>query len=119
MQEIVLVIHLILTISLVILVLIQKSEGGALGIGGGQGGKMSGRGATTVLTRITTFLAVAFFITSLVLAVIAKQQTGDSSVFDDEEQAVEQPAPEDRDAPIIPEEEPVIPEEAPVMPETD
>ncbi len=102
MQEVVLVVHLILTISLVILVLIQKSSGGALGIGGGQGGMMAGRGSATLLTRITTFLAVGFFVTSLGLAVIAKQQTTDSSVFDVEEPVIEQTEPEDKPEPVIP-----------------
>ena len=105
MQEVVLVIHLILTISLVVMVLIQRSSGGALGIGGGQGGMMAGRGAATILTRITTFLAVGFFVTSLGLALIAKQQTADSSVFDVEPVVVEQTEPEDKPEPIIPDSE--------------
>ncbi len=106
MQEIVLVIHLILTISLVVLVLIQKSSGGALGIGGGgQGGMMAGRSSATLLTKVTTFLAVAFFVTSLGLAVIAKQQTEESSVFDVEEKVIEQTEPEDKRVPIIPDSE--------------
>ncbi len=105
MQEVVLVIHLILTISLVVMVLIQRSSGGALGIGGGQGGMMAGRSAATMLTRVTTFLAVGFFVTSLGLAVIAKQQTADSSVFDVEPTVVEQAEPEDKPEPIIPDSE--------------
>lgn len=104
MQEVVLVVHLILTISLVVMVLIQRSSGGALGIGGGggQGGMMAGRGSATVLTKITTFLAVGFFITSLGLAVIAKQQTADSSVFDVETPVIEQTEPEEKTEPVIP-----------------
>lgn len=102
MQEVVLVIHLILTISLVVLVLLQRSAGGALGIGGGQGGMMAGRGSANILTRLTTFLAVGFFVTSMSLAVIAKQQTADSSVFDVEETVIEQTEPEDKREPIIP-----------------
>ncbi len=105
MQEIVLVVHLILTISLVILVLIQKSSGGALGIGGGgggQGGMMAGRSSATFLTRVTTYIAVGFFVTSLGLAVIAKQQTADSSVFDVDKKTIEQTIPEDKTEPVIP-----------------
>lgn len=104
MQEVVLVVHLILTISLVVMVLIQRSSGGALGIGGGggQGGMMAGRGSATVLTKITTFLAVGFFITSLGLAVIAKQQNSDSSVFDVEVPVIEQTEPENKTEPVIP-----------------
>jgi len=115
MQEIVLVIHLILTISLVILVLIQRSTGGALGIGGGGGGMMSGRSAATLLTRITTFLAVGFFMTSLGLAVIARQETADKSVFDVKTPVVEQPVPtkdnaKDSEKDIKDKPEPVIPD---------
>ena len=73
-----------------------------MGIGGGQGGMMAGRGSANILTRITTFLAVGFFVTSLGLAVIAKQQTADSSVFDVEETVIEQKEPEDKPEPIIP-----------------
>lgn len=102
MQEVVLVIHLILTISLVLLVLLQRSAGGALGMGGGQGGMMAGRSSATFLTKITTFLAVGFFVTSMGLAVIAKQNTADSSVFDVEETVIEQPEPEDKTEPVIP-----------------
>ena len=105
MQEVVLVVHLILTISLVVMVLIQRSSGGALGIGGGgggQGGMMAGRGSATVLTKITTFLAVGFFITSLGLAVIAKEQATDSSVFDVEVPVIEQTEPENTTEPVIP-----------------
>ncbi len=105
MQEIVLVIHLILTVSLVVLVLIQRSEGGALGIGGGQGGAMSGRSAATLMTKITTALAVGFFATSLALAVIAKEQAQDSSIFDAPEKTVEQPEPEKTTDPVIPDTE--------------
>ncbi|MCF8474541.1 MAG: preprotein translocase subunit SecG [Emcibacter sp.] len=107
MQEVILVIHLILTISLVVMVLLQRSTGGALGIGGGQGGMMSGRSAATLLTRITTFLAVGFFVTSLGLAVIAKQQSEDISVFDVDKKVIEQNIPtvtEDK-APVIPDSE--------------
>jgi len=106
MQEIVLVVHLILTISLVILVLVQRSSGGALGIGGGgQGGMMAGRSSATLITRITTYVAIGFFVTSLGLAVIANQQTENSSIFDVDEKAVEQTVPEDKTEPVIPDSE--------------
>jgi preprotein translocase subunit SecG len=58
-------------VALVALVLLQRSEGGALGIGGGSGSIMSGRGAATALTRATTIIAGVFFATSLLLAVLA------------------------------------------------
>lgn len=115
MQEIVLVIHLILTVSLVILVLLQKSAGGALGIGGGgQGGMMAGRSSANFLTKMTTFLAIGFFATSMSLAVIAKQNTADKSIFDVQTPVVEQTGPDassetasekDKTEPVIPDSE--------------
>ena len=74
METIVLVIHLLLALALVGVILIQRSEGGGLGIGGGNaGGFMTQRGATNALTRTTAILATAFIATSLVLAVFATQ----------------------------------------------
>ena len=71
METIVIVIHLLVVIALVGVVLLQRSEGGGLGIGGGSG-FMTARGAANVLTRTTAFLAVAFFATSLTLSIIAR-----------------------------------------------
>jgi len=102
MQEVILVIHLILTVSLVVMVLIQRSEGGALGIGGGQGGMSSGLSSVNMMTKVTALLAVGFVATSLVLAVIAKNQAEDSSIFDKPAKVIEQPVPEDNNEPVIP-----------------
>ena len=82
MQEVVLVIHLMLAVALVITVLLQQSEGGGLGIGGGQGSMMTSRSAANLLTRMTTILAGCFFVTSLALAWMAKQDASSSSVLD-------------------------------------
>jgi preprotein translocase subunit SecG len=74
MQSILIVIQLLVSIGLVIVVLLQKSEGGALGMGGsggGLGGFMSARGAGDALTRTTAVLAVVFFATSLALTILA------------------------------------------------
>jgi preprotein translocase subunit SecG len=68
--------------ALVGVILVQRSEGGALGIGGGGGGLMSGRGAANLLTRITGTLAAAFFATSLLLAVVASNQTQPTSILE-------------------------------------
>ncbi|MBV7256530.1 preprotein translocase subunit SecG [Pacificimonas sp. WHA3] len=67
----VLVIHSLLAVALVSVILMQKSEGGALGIGGGPGGLMSARGAGNLLTKATAWLAVIFIGTSLALAILA------------------------------------------------
>ena len=70
-----LVVHTILALALVGVILIQKSEGGGLGIGGGStGGLVSARGAADLLTRSTAILATAFIITSLGLALLANMQ---------------------------------------------
>ena len=83
MTTILLVIHLLLAIALIGVVLMQRSEGGALGIGGGgMGSLFSSRGAANVLTRATAFLAVGFFITSIALTMFAGQGRGPASVFD-------------------------------------
>ncbi|MGV2128620.1 preprotein translocase subunit SecG [Agrobacterium vitis] len=71
MQTVLIVIHLIIVISLVGVVLIQRSEGGGLGIGGGSG-FMSARGAANALTRTTAILATLFFITSLGLGILSR-----------------------------------------------
>ncbi|HJU33116.1 MAG TPA: preprotein translocase subunit SecG, partial [Hyphomicrobiaceae bacterium] len=63
MITVLLIVHLMIAASLVGVVLLQRSEGGALGIGGG-GGLMTGRGAANFLTRVTAGLAAAFFATS-------------------------------------------------------
>ena len=71
MQAVVFAIHLIISLALVGVVLLQRSEGGALGIGGGSNSMVSGRGAASLLTRTTWVLAILFFITSLWLAALA------------------------------------------------
>jgi preprotein translocase subunit SecG len=68
MQNVLLVVHLLACISLVITVMLQRSEGGALGMGGGgTGGIISGRGAANVLVRVTMVCAAIFFTTSIVM----------------------------------------------------
>ncbi|MFC7050744.1 preprotein translocase subunit SecG [Emcibacter nanhaiensis] len=97
MQEVILVIHLMLAVALVVVILLQQSEGGALGIGGGPTGLISSRGAANLLTRTTAILATAFFVTSLVLAIMAKQDTDTGSVLDQPvEQTTEQPVEENK-----------------------
>ena len=71
MQTIVIVIHLLIVLALVGVVLIQRSEGGGLGIGGGSG-FMTARGAANALTRTTAILAIGFFVTSLALGIMAR-----------------------------------------------
>lgn len=72
---VILVAHLLICLALVGVILLQRSEGGALGIGGSGGGMMSSRAAGNLLTRVTAILATAFFITSLVLALMANNRS--------------------------------------------
>ncbi|MBC7906684.1 MAG: preprotein translocase subunit SecG [Rhodospirillaceae bacterium] len=96
---IILVIHLLIAIGLVGVILLQRSEGGALGIGGGTGGGlMSGRAAGNLLTRTTGILATTFFVTSLALAIIANNRSTGASPFD----AVPSAAPKVPAAPAEP-----------------
>ena len=84
MIQIILVIHLLIALGLVGAVLLQRSEGGGLGMGGsgGGGGFMSGRGAANLLTRTTAILAALFFVTSLALAILASGSRQSSSIMD-------------------------------------
>jgi preprotein translocase subunit SecG len=72
MLQVVLVIHLMIAVALIAVVLMQKSEGGALGIGGGMSNFMTGRGTANVLTRTTAILAACFMLTSVLLVVIPR-----------------------------------------------
>ena len=70
MQTVIIVIHLMVVTAMIGVVLLQKSEGGGLGIGS-TGGFLSSRGTSNVLTRTTAVLAFTFFATSLVLSILA------------------------------------------------
>ena len=80
MTTVLLVIHIMIAIALIAVVLLQRSEGGALGIGGG-GGFMTGRSAGNALTKTTAVLAAAFFATSLSLTIIARNTSTPASIF--------------------------------------
>jgi preprotein translocase subunit SecG len=82
MENVVLTIHLILALLLIGIVLIQRSEGGGLGMGGSGGGAISSRAAATALTKVTWILAIGFIITSVTLTILAAQQAGTDSVID-------------------------------------
>lgn len=82
MENVILIVHLILAIFLIAVVLLQRSEGGALGIGGGGGGLVSARGAATALSKVTWMLAAGFICTSIALTILAGGG-GPRSVFDD------------------------------------
>src|SRR5258707_7571856 len=97
------VVHVLIALALIAVVLLQKSEGGALGMGGGGGmsGFMTGRSTANLLTRTTAILAVAFFVTSIILVKLSSPSGAPRSIVD------EGPAPT---TPLIP------PARAPVAP---
>jgi preprotein translocase subunit SecG len=105
METILLTIHLIVAIAMVTTILLQRSEGGALGIGGGQGGMMTARGAGDVLSKATKWLAIIFLANSLLLGWYAANDDSVTSVID---QAVEQ-AEKDKNS-LLPE-IPTVPED--------
>jgi preprotein translocase subunit SecG len=116
-MEIVLrVLQVFLAIGLIGVVLLQRSEGGGLGIGssGGAGSFMSVRGTANFLTRVTAILAALFMITCLVLALLAKPNTAPKSIFDGPAPGTTAPAPP-TPAPLTP--PPAAPaSEAPALP---
>ena len=81
METIVIVIHLMIVLALVGVVLLQRSEGGGLGIGGGSG-FMTARGAANALTRATAILAAAFLHTSLGLSLLARYSDRPTDILD-------------------------------------
>jgi preprotein translocase subunit SecG len=80
MHTVVIVIHLMLVVAMIGVVMLQKSEGGGLGIGS-SGGFMTNRGTANVLTRATAILAAGFFVTSLVLSIIAGHDRKPTSIL--------------------------------------
>jgi preprotein translocase subunit SecG len=94
MEHVVLVIHLMFTLALIGLILIQRSEGGGLGLGtgGGMGSFASAQSTKNVITKITTIVAACFFTTSLILAIMASHTDRSKSILDLATPAVESPA---------------------------
>jgi preprotein translocase subunit SecG len=80
----ILIIHVLIAVALIGVILIQRSEGGALGMGGGGGvgGLMTARGSANMLTRVTAGLAVCFFASSITLAIMAGGGKTQRSIVD-------------------------------------
>ncbi|MDB5665839.1 preprotein translocase subunit SecG [Cypionkella sp.] len=89
MENVVLTIHLILALLLIGVVLLQRSEGGGLGMGS-SGGAISGRAAATALGKVTWILAIAFIVTSITMTILAARSASTASVID--QIGAEQPA---------------------------
>jgi preprotein translocase subunit SecG len=86
MQTVLIIIHLIIVLALIGVVLLQRSEGGGMGLGGSGGGGvsgfMTGRGQANALTRTTAILAGLFFLTSIALAIFATSGRAPRSILD-------------------------------------
>jgi preprotein translocase subunit SecG len=106
MITVLLVVHLLVTLALIGVVLIQRSEGGGLGVGTsqGMGSFMSGRGTANLLTRTTAILAAAFFVLSLALALLNRGTTlrASNSILDNPPPARTAPAIEPHQGPAAP-----------------
>jgi preprotein translocase subunit SecG len=101
MQQFFIVVHLMIVLSMIGVVLLQKSEGGGLGIGS-TGGFMSSRGTSNVLTRTTGMLAAAFFATSLLLSILAGLHRSPTSIIQSGTSAPAAPGPGTPAAPAAP-----------------
>lgn len=82
MQNLILAVHIFACIGMTIVIMLQKSEGGALGIGGGGGGIMTGRSAAGALMRMTMVFGAVFFITSLGLTTLANRTADNRTLLE-------------------------------------
>jgi len=83
MASILLTIHIIVAVSLVISVLLQRSEGGLGGLGGGMSNIMSSQSSDNFITKLTLYLATGFIVTSLSLAILSSNSNKDSIIESD------------------------------------
>ena len=94
MENFVLILNVILAILLVVVILLQKSEGGALGLGVSQDSFVSSRSAGNFLTKATAIIATLFIITSVLLTVVSQDQMPTTSVLEKIEQSQDSSEPE-------------------------
>ena len=94
MENFILITNVILAILLVIIVLLQRSEGGALGLGVSQDSFVSSRSAGSFLTKVTAILATFFIITTILLTVISKKDFSNISVLEKVEEKEENSDPQ-------------------------
>ena len=93
MENIILILNVILAVLLVFIILLQKSEGGALGIGASQESFVSSRSAGNFLTKATAIIATLFIITSIALTIVSNKKLPSQSIFEkiDEKQDTSEP----------------------------
>ena len=99
MENFILILNIILAVLLIVVVLLQKSEGGALGLGVSQDTFISSRSASSFLTRATAIIATLFIITSISLTIMSKEEFSSTSVL---EKIEEDEDKEDSSEPEIP-----------------
>ena len=94
MENLILVFNIILAFLLVIVILLQKSEGGALGIGASQESLISSRSAGNILTKATAIIATLFIVTSILLTIMGQKEISTSSVLEKVEEKQDSSEPE-------------------------
>ena len=94
MENFILILNIILAVLLIIVILLQKSEGGALGIGASQESFISSRSAGNLLTKATAIIATLFIITSISLTIIAQKEISTTSVLEKVEEKQDPSEPE-------------------------
>jgi len=94
MENLILVLNIVLAVLLVVVILLQKSEGGALGIGVSQDSFISSRSAANFLTKATAILATLFIITSISLTIISNERISSSSVLEKVEEKKDSSEPQ-------------------------
>ena len=94
MENIILALNIFLAILLVAIILLQKSEGGALGLGASQDSFISSRSASSVLTKATAIIATLFIITSVSLTIMSKEEFSSSSVLEKVEEKEDSSEPQ-------------------------
>ena len=118
MHTVVIVVHLMLVLAMIAVIMLQKSEGGGLGIGS-TGGFMTSRGTANVLTRATAILAAGFFVTSLFLSIIASHERKPATVIPAAQTgAPAVPAPGNQNGGVLNRLAPAAPAPAPTPPAT-
>ena len=94
MENLILILNIILAILLVAVILLQRSEGGALGLGASQDSFITSRSAGSFLTKVTAIIATLFIITSISLTIISKEEFSSTSVLEKVEEEKDSTEPE-------------------------
>ena len=94
MENLILILNVILAILLVAVILLQRSEGGALGLGASQDSFITSRSAGSFLTKVTAIIATLFIITSISLTIISKEEFSSTSVLEKVEEEKDSTEPE-------------------------